>query len=441
VIHVDPQSRTVKQSQNGHWPVLNFRTFPSGQGKSKSPTMAISTSLTPTGLAALASIRPLTFQLMTAASSTAAASILDGSSNQVALSSVGQLLSALSSFRNTLEALQTSASDNSPSAVIETAQTLVDTFNTLQDRLRNLQTLFEALTDTSGSDPLAQSLNELAATSIAASSASLASLSSIGIDLQTAAASGTINQSVLNAAVTADSAGTQALLAEATQSLIDLTTGLETQIADTAISQTDLTTLLGNDLQEGVITPILPPDMTDTTNPDTAAENLLTTLLATGTTETATELTVTVTTTQNTATTLGATVTTTTPSVPNQTPTAVATAPVTSLLPATTTVAATAATTNPDLSASEAELALQRLLADPALHARNNLSDPAYAALIAASHLNDFVSTGQGVTPKAPAPDFPAPVSPVMQSHGIAYYGEATEEPKKRLAAYINNQI
>ncbi|EKD99320.1 MAG: hypothetical protein ACD_23C00016G0005, partial [uncultured bacterium] len=68
--------------------------------------------------------------------------------------------------------------------------------------------------------------------------------------------------------------------------------------------------------------------------------------------------------------------------------------------------------------------ALQTLLADPGLRAIKNLFDPAYSALIAASHLSDFVLPSPVLDPKALADDAIAPVSPINMAHAIAYYNE-----------------
>lgn len=84
-----------------------------------------------------------------------------------------------------------------------------------------------------------------------------------------------------------------------------------------------------------------------------------------------------------------------------------------------------------DRRASEATLALQSLLADPGQRAINNLFDPAYAALIAASHLSDFVPPDPVNNPDALAADAPAPVLAVPPPYGIAYYNEAAGETWK----------
>jgi hypothetical protein len=439
--------------------------------------MFISPSITPIGLSSLANISPASFQFLTEGTSLSASLVLDGGADQIALSGTGQLLSTISSYQNRLEALQASAADTSPSAALVTAQTLVVTFNELQGSLGTVQTLFETLTGSSLVDQLVQSLNELAATSIAAIRSSLDKLSDIGIRIQITPSSDitatsialSIDQNVLNAAVTADATGTQAILAEVIQSLIGLTTGFETQIAEAAASLPDLTplgtqesgtgpvipgisvstdllpdvlarTVLNNVLEEELVDVLLSRNIADVAPPVTAEGNLLATLLATSTTEVATPLNVT--TTQTTDTTSGSAVAAT-PVLPDRTlPTGVTV--IAEALPATTTttVAAVAATQgNPDLAASQAALELQRLLADPAAHATRNLFDPAYAGLIAASHLGDFVSPDQAANLKALAADFPAPISPIAPSHGIAYYGEASGDSSKRLAAYVDNRI
>jgi hypothetical protein len=342
-----------------------------------------------------------------------------------------------------------------------------------------VRTLLETLADSSLVDRLVQSLNELATASIAAIRSNLDNLSDIGIriqitpspDITTTSITLSIDQNVLNAAVTANATGTQAVLAGVIRSLIDLTAGFETQIAEAAASLPDLTpldipkpdtgsiipgisvatdllpdvlpeTVLSNVLEEELVDVLLSQNIADVTIPATAEENLLATLLATGTPVAATPPTVT--TAQTTDTTSGSIAAAPAPGATDLTLPASATGIVTTAVTtaaATTTAAAAATQVNPDLAAAQAALELQRLLAAPAAHARRNLFDPAYASLIAASRLGDFVPPDQAINPKALAADVPTPVSPIAPSHGIAYYGEASEESRKRLAAYVDNRI
>lgn len=72
-----------------------------------------------------------------------------------------------------------------------------------------------------------------------------------------------------------------------------------------------------------------------------------------------------------------------------------------------------------------AALALFSLLADPTTRAIANLFDPAYAAIIAASRLTDFVPPTHVFDPSALTGDVPGPVTPAAPAHGIADYKAA----------------
>ncbi|MFZ2853982.1 MAG: hypothetical protein WAZ34_07710, partial [Rhodocyclaceae bacterium] len=111
-------------------------------------------------------------------------------------------------------------------------------------------------------------------------------------------------------------------------------------------------------------------------------------------------------------------------------------APVPSQFPATTN----AEEIDTNGSASAATLALQRLLADPARLARNNLLDPAYASLAAAFHVSDFALPGQTLDPNAGLPDFPPQVLAVAPADGVAYYKEAAEDTRSRVVKHINHR-
>jgi len=86
--------------------------------------------------------------------------------------------------------------------------------------------------------------------------------------------------------------------------------------------------------------------------------------------------------------------------------------------------------------AFEATLALQALLDDPGLRAIKNQADPLYSALIAASHLSDFVPAAPlGVNLSAIAAEIPAPVRPVAVSRAIDFYRETAGDTGRQLAA------
>lgn len=124
-------------------------------------------------------------------------------------------------------------------------------------------------------------------------------------------------------------------------------------------------------------------------------------------------------------------------------PRAGAVAPLTAtpLAPATTQAVAASEEIDSGGSASAATLALQRLLADPARNARNKLLDPAYAWLTGAFHVGDFALPGQTIDPNAGLPDFPPPILPVAPVDGIAYYKEAAEDTRSRVARHVNHLV
>jgi hypothetical protein len=80
-------------------------------------------------------------------------------------------------------------------------------------------------------------------------------------------------------------------------------------------------------------------------------------------------------------------------------------------------------------SAFTATLALQALLDDPGLRAIRNQADPLYSALIAASHLSDFVPAAViGANPNAIVADIPTPVTPAAASRAIDFYRQTAAE-------------
>lgn len=80
-------------------------------------------------------------------------------------------------------------------------------------------------------------------------------------------------------------------------------------------------------------------------------------------------------------------------------------------------------------SAFGARLALQALLDDPGLRAIKNQSDPLYSALIAASHLSDFVPAALiAANPNAIVAEIPTPVTPAAASRAIDFYRQTAAE-------------
>ena len=76
-------------------------------------------------------------------------------------------------------------------------------------------------------------------------------------------------------------------------------------------------------------------------------------------------------------------------------------------------------------AASAATQALRNLVEDPSMRAINNMFDPLYSALIAASHQSDFVSPMPTIRVAAIQAEIPVPVLPVHVVQGISSYNEA----------------
>ncbi len=449
--------------------------------------MADSLSIQPVVLSRLTGISSVAFQRLTASTATPVSSIFSATSNAVELSGSGQLLSAVSSFRTRLEALQANAVDSSPSGVARTAQDLVDEFNSLQGNTASLQTIVTALSGDTLTTQLSRTLSELVTASLTGDSETLSRLQSIGINLQsTPAPTGTfftlsVDPNQLTAAISSDPVGTQAALTGAIQSFIELATEFESQVVSTTVnlanltqlgvtapSQIDLSSVLGlptNSTAQGigVATDLLQNLDADTvlnaiqlTDLDLAALGLdadtilaedsvirgalVAALLTPDNPATITETlpasesvgtdtqfagTSTPTFTPTTSTTSA-----TTPSIETAVaaPQAIAVTTTTASTnnPAATSAALAADVLAAERRAAEAAQALQTLLADPALRAIRNHFDPAYSALIAASHLSDFISPGPVLDPKALLTDDVAPVSPVTMARAIAYYNETS---------------
>lgn len=460
--------------------------------------MVDSLSIQPVVLSGLAGIPPVAFQRLAttaAVSTTSLTSLFSGTSNVVELSSNGLLLSAVSSFGVELAAVQTRLSGSNPTAIADAATGLVDAFNSLQANTIRLQSTATALSDTSLASQFSRTLNDLVSTSIAIDSTNLATLQGIGIGLvNTPTSTGnalslSLDPAALATAISADPERTRAVLAGATQSLIDLATEFETQLASatvslgsltplggTAASQIDLGTLSGlpaNSTTQGIGVPteLLQNLNADTVlnaiglpdldldalgldaatlsledsllrgalanallSPDNLAatvENLLATLNLTLDEQPAGTTTVTT------------PVTTSATAAPGpEPPVTTAQAPpivssATNGIEAFTMNANIAAADEALLAerqASEAALALQSLLANPALRARNNLFDPAYAAMIAATHLSDFVSPDPTNNPAALTADAVPSVMPIAASRAIGYYNEAATEASSQFA-------
>ena len=442
--------------------------------------MVDSLSIQPVVLSGLAGIPPVAFQRL---------------ATSEAVSTNGLLLSAASSFRTELAAVQTRLSDSNPADVADAATGLVEAFNSLQANTIRLQSTATALSDTTLASQFSRTLNDLVSTSIAIDSTNLATLQGIGIDLvNTPTSTGnalslSLDPAALATAISADPERTRAVLAGATQSLIDLATEFETQLASATVSlgsltplggsaaaQIDLGTLSGLPADSttqgiGVPTELLQnlnadtvlnaiglPDLDlDALGLDAATLSLEDSLLRGALANALLTPNNTAATVENLLATLNlnldeqpaGTATVSTPATTSATAAPGPEPPVTTaqvppiVSSATTGIEAFIMNTNiaaandallAERQASEETLALQSLLANPALRARNNLFDPAYAAMIAATHLSDFVSPDPTNDPAALAADAVQSVMPIAASRAIGYYNEAATEASSQFA-------
>lgn len=380
----------------------------------------------PGRLAGLVGVSPAAFQLLTTGT-TAVSSTFGRVSVLVQLSGSGQLLSAVSLFRNKLEVLQAGLADSSPSAVLAQARDVVAAFNELQGSLDSVQQASGSLTSALADDQISLNLQQLASSAIAAGSSSLADLSVIGLEVQASVSpdSGAtslrlrIDQELLEAAVRANPVGTQARLAEVAQAFLEPLAEFEGQAARVTIAQSNLT-LLGNatagqalDLNgiPGLDSSLLLPDsgaVADLLPVETLLNDLVNglppanaALAAAGQEEG------------------GGLPESGVPQASAGTTTLLATASTATAGNLPTSLAA-------DRAASDATLLLQSLTSNPALRAINTSRfDPAYAALIAASHLSDFVLPASENRPGLLPADSPAPVLAVTMARAIGEYNEA----------------
>lgn len=451
--------------------------------------MADSLTVPSVALSGTASIPPVAFQLLTSTASTTDSTFFTSSPSLVELSSTGQLLSAVFAFRSELEALPPTTATSSPAALVATAQGLVDAVNELQTNTTSLDAIFGALAGNTSTTQLALTLNELATTTIADATINLGSLQGIGIELQTTDGQPTllIDQNQLLAAINADPAATQAALADATQSLIDLADTFEAQVASAAASLTNLTPLTTPTGQTVDLNPLLdlptnstvqgigiPTDLLQNLSADTLAnaipladldlaaagadaDILLATpavirepLVADLLTPAVPPALVGEQAADSTLGLLGAVTppATLASATPNTGAPASAAEPVPAI-PVITPPATTVATATPaaldggvdsaadalaaDRRARAATIALQNLLDDPSQQAIANHFDPAYSALIAASHMADFVPPDPAaINLKTILSDELTPVLPSPTARALSYYNEVAGETWKQ---------
>ena len=405
--------------------------------------MADSLSISPVALFSPAGVSPVAFTLPANGRPAPAISSVVSRDSVVDLSANGQLLSTLFSFRSALEALPVDTADSSPAGLASTVRGLVEAFATLQ----NNRTI----------------LPDLAAAD------SLFPLQDLGIDLlrATATTPPTVDLTALNSAIAADPVATQTTLAAATQSLIEQAGTLEAAVASTVVPPTiplplapaesapvgtngvpplpvttpDDSVAIGTTinplLQPPATTP--PPPVaaaTPAVNPPPAlvpedavsAEEQPLPLSPTDVSEVIIANTVPADQANPPATTAGSPPTVPPPAIaaPIPTPTPAIAVPTDTPPPLVTDAIAA------ERRASANAIALQTLLSDPRLRALDNQADPAYAAVIAASHLSDFDSPRPFTSSRSLASETIGPVSALVRARAIADYREAAGEPEQR---------
>ncbi len=400
--------------------------------------MDASLSVTPTGFPALAFVTPVTAR-RSAAGTLPAAVNPDNGSSVVELSDTGTLLSSIFAFEGDLETLRTDASVT-PDNVLGRARGLVDAFNALQENIAALPRPLLASGETTTASSLSRTLNTLLTDAVVNDSADSGTLGSIGITLRAgASASGTgvvlgIDQDVLARAVATDAPGASAILDRTTRSLLDRTALFETQAANALAVEAGLppastvldvntdTTLSRSDVGDSSLTQTrnLTAQLTDAAAPAATAANAIAAQPAPL-------------------------------AIPNNPPNAnalnaarVASAADGATLPIPTLVVGPAPTAgNPaagtagaanatDREAFAARLALQALIDNPLGRSLDMAFDPAYSAVMAATHPSDFVLP----TPTFNAQGLPDTVQPIVAISAldrIAAYGDTGGEPRRRI--------
>jgi len=423
--------------------------------------MADSFSISSINVASLARISPLALPLSATGTVTSNSGSLESPSSIVALSSNGQLLSVLSSGQSQLSnSLQASVATPSPENTSALAQSLFATFNSLQGSTNALQGVLGN-----------EATNPLFFSALANNGAQLASLSRVGIDFQAASGTLSFNPDIFNAALASDPDATTGLLNNAAQALLDVSSGIELQLAGASLVQTN---------------PALLASVVDTTPPSTGSGSsipieLLQNLSADSTLNNiqlsdldlaaagqeidailtdaralpgalSTDLPISGNTillatsdladrarssaaNESIGQATGSVQLLTTTSVNNGLDNALplTTALPTSTVTSNTTEAAAANAAAPiigdaeaaDLRAATTQMALQTMLSDPRLQVLRNILDPYYPALAAATRISEMSPFMPIVDPQAFADDFPAQVLAAQGSRPISNYKEA----------------
>ncbi|PKO34682.1 MAG: hypothetical protein CVU34_06105 [Betaproteobacteria bacterium HGW-Betaproteobacteria-7] len=407
--------------------------------------MADSLSISPVALFSPAGVPPVAFALPANSRPAPAISSLASRDSVVDLSANGQLLSALFTFRSTLEALPVATADSSPANLANTAQSLVDAFATLQNSSAILPDVAEA--------------------------GSLFPLQDLGIDLLsvTTTTPPAIDLTTLSNAIAADPVATQTTLATATQSLIEQAGTLEAAVVSAVVppsitlplaaaepapvATTGVPPLPGTapDDSIGIGTPINPlpqPPAATPLAPVAAAPPAVNPppALVPNDAVSSEVPPISLPPTDVPDVVIVNTAPADQPNPPATTaaasrPPTVAPPASAPPIPTPTPAAAVATVTPPPLAAdviaaerraSANAIALQTLLSDPRLRALDNQADPAYAAVIAASHLSDFDSPRPFTDARALATDMIGPISALVRARAIADYREAAGEAEQR---------
>lgn len=447
--------------------------------------MADSLSISPVALSGPAGISPVASTLPGTARFAINSSLFADERSEVDLSTEGQLLSALSTFRTSLPTLSEFApvvtSDDQAIATLSTnaeetplptalpapddailaaAQGLVDAFNSLLDNISTLPSGTAAPSADDIAEQLTATVSALATPPIAADDGASLNLSSIGIAPSATGPALQLDQTQLATAIANAPAATQAVLADTTEAFAAFAATAERQLVSAAtppLPTADLN-LLGTEtplpaaasgLPSLTQTPANLPGTTPTPTLvptlGSAALNSEIVLPIDETIRAALQVTGLAITsgTANSATGTpgdepGAASTTPAPAQPTSIATSNAPTAGITPLPAAPPASATLApaATSDALAAEQrsttANQILQTLLADPRLRAINNQFDPAYAAVIAASHLSDFDSPRSFIDPSALSSNSVGPVSALVRAQAIADYREAAGEAEQR---------
>jgi len=410
--------------------------------------MASSVPIQATTLSRLAAVNPDAFQSASSATAASAASLLNASSSIVQLSGLGQALAAASTLESRLEALQANTAGATAGSVFTEAQAFVVAFNSVAQSIAKLATAQGTTPDNALIAEFSQTLDAAATTN--AGGQGLSSLQAIGITFIAASPTGSgadtarlsIDQSALTAAAEANPQGTAALLAQASQPLLQQVVAFEVQattgppgessvpgttVPTQLLQQLSADTALNNITLADLDLAAVGLDASTIESSGAALAGSLSAALAgpAGT---------------NIALSEPAAPLATPPAAPGAAPLASVTSPTTGVASAQPAAASTpvaaaaipvtappaaANTETPaaDQGAADATLALRNQLADSAL--RSVIFDPAYSALMASSHLIDFTTPQPAIRADAIPADVPGAVLAINRSRAISNYQEA----------------